>query len=136
MYLCTESVKTPKMPVLSINSILETRGKAWHQMPRMFPQRTCHRTLGLAPESRLVAESVLFMASPCVSQNLTINSYHTDHLSYFKSLKVFPNFVLIIEFSPILAVPGECLDLLYFGWGTVLPWKFFILAFIQSLNIN
>ena len=130
MCLYTESVKTPKMPVLLINSILETRGKAWHQMPRMLPQRTCQRVLGLVPESRLVAESVLFMASPCVSQNLTINSYHIDHLSYFKSLKVFPNFVLIIEFSPVLAVPRERLDLL------LLPWKFFILAFIRSLNIN
>lgn len=51
---------------------------------------------------------------------LTINSYHIDHLSYCKSLKVFPNSVLIIEFSPVLAVPRE-----RFGpallWSTVLP---------------
>lgn len=135
MCSCVESVKTPKMPVLLINSILETSGKAWHKMPRVLPQSTCQWVLELAPESRLVAESVLFMASPCVSQNLTINSYHIDHLSYCKSLKVFPNFVLIIEFSPVLAVPRE-----RFGpallWSTVLPWKFFILAFMQSLNIN
>lgn len=65
--------------------------------------------LELAPESRLVAESVLFMASPCVSQNLTINSHHIDHL-HCKSLKVFPNFVLRKLAS--LSCSGHCRNVL------------------------
>lgn len=101
MCLCIGSVKIPKMPVLLINSILETRGKVGLKMSRVLPQSKCQWVSEPAPESRLVAESVLLMAPPVSLKVSQLISYHTDRLSYFKSLKVFPNFVLIIAFSPL-----------------------------------
>lgn len=84
MCVCIESVKIPKMPVLLINSILETRGKVGLKMSRVLPQSTCQQVSEPEPESRLVAESMLLMAPPVslrVSQliAITLIAFHISN---------------------------------------------------------